>query len=494
MIFWVFAAGFTFVTVIALLWPILKGTSAEDDTAAFGLQVYKDQLTELETDHLLGRISSENLTAARIEVQRRMLRAARETELKTAASPKKPEATLNTIATVLIAFIIPAGALTIYINLGQPNLPNLPYNKRSEERAQLEQSSKVKNLPKANGTDVAHDKIVEMLTRLKNKLIENPSDRKSWILLGRSYLRLQDYSKAADALRRALALSQDDPNTMAIYAESLTMSSAGVVTPEAKSIFQKVLARLPKEPRSRFYLGLADYQNNEFQNAINRWIALEIDTPQGAGWEKMLKTHINKAAMELGIDVTEARLAAMARLPKSSIAEILPNASNPKAPRLNAQQLANAQQMRPEERSKMIRAMVNRLANRLKKEPNNIDGWMRLGRSYQVLNQMNESKKAYAKAAALAPNQIDVQMAYARTLFPKGTPESDIPTAFKKIIKRVLNVNPDMPEAMFYGGMIALNDGDKTTAHSLWSKLLSKMGPNAPIRLNLEQRLKSLHP
>jgi cytochrome c-type biogenesis protein CcmH len=148
--------------------------------------------------------------------------------------------------------------------------------------------------------------------------------------------------------------------------------------------------------------------------------------------------------------------------------------------------------MSPEDRQKMIRGMVKRLAERLEQNPDDVDGWVRLGRSYGVLNQPADSIKAYARAAKQAPERIDVQMAYARALFPKGTPETAMPGVFKNVIGRVLKLDPALSEAMFYGGMIAANKGDAKTARDLWGRLLERLGPDAPVRPALERRLKAL--
>ena len=117
---------------------------------------------------------------------------------------------------------------------------------------------------------------------------------------------------------------------------------------------------------------------------------------------------------------------------------------------------------------------------------------MRLGRSYGVLERPQDALNAYARAAEQAPKRVDVQMAYARVLFPQGTPETEMPDAFKTVIRRVLNLEPSLAEAMFYGGMIAANEGDTATARDLWSRLLERMGADAPAKPILEQRLKAL--
>jgi cytochrome c-type biogenesis protein CcmH len=58
--------------------------------------------------------------------------------------------------------------------------------------------------------------------------------------------------------------------------------------------------------------------------------------------------------------------------------------------------------MSPSDRAAMIQGMVERLANRLKESPGDRDGWLRLGRAYQVLGEAKKAEEAFAKAKALA--------------------------------------------------------------------------------------------
>ena len=511
MIFWLIAGILTFAVVLALVWPIINGTQTTEDRGAHGLSVYRDQLEELGRDHAQGRIGSTELEAARIEIQRRMLAADAESQ---AAAEKAAETTQAVVSpsrrmllVVVLVFFLPAASLAVYINFGSPSLPNQPYVDRASERlaaqqAQARNQAQIQaqaqapagTKPGANAQNDQHEGMGEMVARLEQRLKDDPRDREGWVLLGRSYLVTRDYPKAAEALRQAVALSQGDPRTLAAYGEALTMAAEGSVTPDALAAFEKALDRMAGEPRARFYIGLAAFQREDFDAALRHWVSLEADTPPGAGWEGMLKGHIERATGQSGIDVEALRLAEKTKRPTPSASTAAAATTKPRsAPRGPTQgQVAAAQDMSPEDRQKMIKGMVKGLAARLQNNPGDIDGWMRLGRSYAVLNQPADSVKAFARAAELAPERIDVQMAHARALFPSGTPEAAMPATFKTVIRHVLALDPTLPEAMFYGGMIAASEGDIATAKDLWGRLLERLGPDAPVRPVLEQRLKEL--
>jgi cytochrome c-type biogenesis protein CcmH len=57
--------------------------------------------------------------------------------------------------------------------------------------------------------------------------------------------------------------------------------------------------------------------------------------------------------------------------------------------------------------------MVGNLATRLQQQPDDVDGWARLGRSYMVLNEPQKARDAYAHAVKLKPDDADLQQAYA---------------------------------------------------------------------------------
>lgn len=495
MIFWIVASLLTFAAVLAMIWPIISVTDNAGDRGAYGLQVYRDQLSELERDHAQGRIGAEDLTAARIEIQRRMLAAAGEAETDVPLGKPTNARARRLVTTALIVFFVPAIVLAVYVGFGRPDLPDRPYADRAAERLQAERAQAHSGgQPGADGADGQRESIAEMVAGLEQRLENDPRDREGWVLLGRSFMMMRDYPKAAEAMRQAVALSQGDPRTLAAYGEALTMAAEGSVTPDAEAAFKQALEAMPGEPRARFYLGLAEQQRGDVDAALKRWISLEADTPADAGWEGMLKQQIDNAAEQAGVDVAALRLAERAKRPPRPAAPVQNPAGAGTAPRgPNQDQVAAAQRMSPVERQNMIKNMVENLAARLKETPGDIDGWLRLGRSYGVLQRARESLEAYAKAAELAPERIDVQMTYARALFPRGTPEADMPDAFKGVIRHVLELDPALPEAMFYGGMVAAVDGDSAGARELWTRLLARMGPDAPARPILEQRLKALN-
>lgn len=93
------------------------------------------------------------------------------------------------------------------------------------------------------------------------KVRDTPDDPRGFIFLGRGYLTLNDPGDAAKAFARALTLQQRqhkaDPELYSAYAEALTRSASGAVTPDAETAFRSALVLNPRDQAARYYLGLA---------------------------------------------------------------------------------------------------------------------------------------------------------------------------------------------------------------------------------------------
>lgn len=190
-----------------------------------------------------------------------------------------------------------------------------------------------------------------LVTTLAWRMRQNPGDPRGWFVLGRGYLFLQDAQDAAAAFRRAIPLVKpaERPAMLSAYGEALTLAAQGDVTPDAEAAFRAALADDPKDVKARFYLGQAYAQRRDTAHALALWQNLLADTPPNAPWRGVLLDSI-------------ATLTGATQAP--------PN----------------------------IAAMVAGLADRLKRAPNDPDGWQRLVKSYVVLGDMDKARAALADA------------------------------------------------------------------------------------------------
>ncbi|WP_420403649.1 c-type cytochrome biogenesis protein CcmI [Nisaea sp.] len=481
MVFWIVAGVLTFGTILLLLWPVLSAggeAGAEREAGDEALAVYRDQLSELERDLDAGRLGDEEFEAARVEVQRRMLAAASEHGRGDGSSPAATRKR-RLAAAMLVIFLLPAGALLTYVAVGSPGLPDLPLDKRTDGAGTVRMAHQPQPAaqPAEPAGAAAQPGVAEMVAGLEEKLKANPEDADGWALLARSYMVTERYREAVAAYGRALDLVPDNLQFAAARGEALVLAADGTVPPAAVEDFRKVNLAQPQEPRSRYYLGLARSQAADPAGALKWWIALEADTPPDAPWKALVTQRIDEAGAEAGIDVASLRAA---------------EREQRAAPGPTEDDVQAARDMSAEDRSAMIQSMVDRLATRLEQEPDDLDGWIRLARAYGVLGRTGDALKAHANAARLAPEDLQIQLDYARALFPPGTPESGITEEFAALVAHIREIAPDSPDGLFYGGLVAANRGDAATAKTLWSALLEKMGPDAPARGMLERRIEAL--
>ncbi|HUA56178.1 MAG TPA: c-type cytochrome biogenesis protein CcmI, partial [Candidatus Sulfotelmatobacter sp.] len=390
---WLALGALTVLVAGLLVRPLWWRARRRAPGAAPEVAFYRDQLAEIERDVALGALTAEQAGAARLEVQRRLLAAAPTLE-RPQPAPGLAWGPRLGLALPLVA-ILAAGALGLYLELGSPDAVHVAAAPHPESGDPKE--------------------FVRLVEQLQAKLKDNPRDIDGWILLARSLRTLDRLPEAAEAFMRALALSGGSPEIAAAYGELLIEIAQGTVTPEALDLFHQALARDPTEPRARFYVGLAKAQSGDTKAAIDDWSAMLRDAPPDAPYIAAVRQQIAETAQSAG-------------LPAPAIASGPPPAESGPSPQggPSAADMAAAANMSPEDRQKMIRGMVDGLAARLKTQPDDVGGWLRLARAYSVLGEPDRAKDALDQAAQHtppdAPNAADVRAQIAAFAESAGLP------------------------------------------------------------------------
>jgi cytochrome c-type biogenesis protein CcmH len=127
--------------------------------------------------------------------------------------------------------------------------------------------------------------------------------------------------------------------------------------------------------------------------------------------------------------------------------------------------------------AEQVEGMVQRLAEKLKANPEDGKGWIMLARSYKVLQRYAEASEAYSHAGRLVDNDPVLLADWAETAARAaggkfaGQPE--------KLLARALKLNPDEPQALMMGAVAASQRGDHATAVNYWEKLLPMVEPGS---------------
>jgi cytochrome c-type biogenesis protein CcmH len=147
-----------------------------------------------------------------------------------------------------------------------------------------------------------------------------------------------------------------------------------------------------------------------------------------------------------------------------------PNLAAPARP--SAEDQARAEQMTPEQRQRMIRGMVDGLAAKLKANPDDLDGWMRLARAYTVLDERDKAADAYEQAARLKPDDTGIALAEADALIADHSPQVPLPERAVALWQRVDARDPKQPQALWYLGLAAAQQRRLAEASGYWQRLL----------------------
>ncbi|MGR9350974.1 c-type cytochrome biogenesis protein CcmI [Rhizobium leguminosarum] len=360
MLFWILVAALTAALAVILLYPLLRGAKAADNIRAGEAAVYRDQLRELDRDLDGGLITSEEADYARAEIGRRLIAVSAE---EPAETPKPARHHRFTEAFVLL--VLPVLGLCLYLTTGRPDLPSQPLEARLENP----------------GNDVA-----VLITKAERHLAEKPDDGKGWDVLAPIYFRTMRVNDAQVAYRNAIRLLGPSPVRLDGLAETLMAVSDGVVTEEARQVLEQSLTLQPDNPRARFYIALSMEQAGRPDEARQAFEALAKQSPSDAPWLPLVNQHI---AMNGG-----APAGANPAAP----------GANPSAPGNPTQEdVAAAENMSAGDRQQMIRGMVESLDAKLSEDPNNFEGWVRLVRSYAVLNDKDRAAGALKRGLAAFP-------------------------------------------------------------------------------------------
>jgi cytochrome c-type biogenesis protein CcmH len=445
ILFWVIAGILTLAAAVVLAAPLFDTRKFKSEDA-FALEVYRDQLAELTRDEQRGLLSKEQARAAQIEIERRILALDEGKKFQ----PARP----------------PSHLLTLAMTLGSPHLPSQSAMERLVEERQ-------RTSPE--------------IQALEAKVEQSPSDAQSWIDLGGAYAAVERAKDAADSFAKALALGRKEPTLLRQYAHATILAEGGRVGPDAQRALQRTLAADPTDPTARFFLALAKAQNQDVEGALTDWLALERQLPAETPLRTLVTENIDKAAQQLGKDP--------AKLPGRTESAGAPESGAPGSSTggPSAEDMAAAAQMSPEQRQAFIESMVDRLATRMKDNPDDLEGWIRLANAYGVLDKREEARAAWAEAAKRAPSRIDVQLDYAGALI-QGRPDlaNALPTEFPEAVKRIRTLDPENPLGLFYAGVVARAEGRPDEAKALWGKVLALMPEGAAERQQLQHEIDSL--
>ena len=150
--------------------------------------------------------------------------------------------------------------------------------------------------------------------------------------------------------------------------------------------------------------------------------------------------------------------------------------------------------MAPDERAQMIEGMVASLAERLSREPEDIEGWRMLARSYAVLGDMTQSANAWREAAGRSDNVEDWRGLAGALLEGRPAGDERVSTELEAVLNKLLAANENDPLALFFLGYADAQKGDENKAAARWEKLRAMLPPGSPLTPKLDELIAGARP
>lgn len=323
--------------------------SRRETVAADPLDHYRAQLDEITEDEARGIIDAPSAKAARLEVERRILKVA-----GTSGTRREKEAGDRRLPFVLATLVL-AGSAALYAVMGSPHLEAQPgVIVAGRDR-----------LVDEGGTTTYGEAIAAVQAHLK----ENPDDIQGLEILAKSARAVRDYSVSANAFARLVQLQPHEAAWRIQQFEAMMAMAGGQITPAAKMVLGSLLEAAPDHPAGQYYLGLTRLQAGDRDGAKAVWQALADRSAADAPWMPTLNDQLSK----LGV----------------------------RPPKLSQDQMAAVADMSEEDRRAFIASMMDRLANRLENAPDDPEGWVMLARSHLAMGDRETAISVLERGLAM---------------------------------------------------------------------------------------------
>lgn len=360
MIFWILVAALASLVTFWVTRPLMRPAPPATPASAADIAVYKDQLAEIDADVTRGQLSPVEAEAARAEVARRLIRLPD----GDASSQGKPVQTGRpTLAFVATTVAVPFLALALYLAYGNPG---------------------VRDAPLAERLAVAPEKATpaDLIAKVEARLREVPGDGRGWDVIAPVYALQGRFDDAIEAYSNAIRILGETPRRLEGLATADIRGANGVVSKRARAALERAKVLAPDRLELQLWLTLAKEQDGDLAGAIADYKALLAKAGQDVPWREPVTARL--AQLE-GQAAGKSDTGGPTPTP-------VPDAGSPPG---NAQGSIAAL---PAEQRAMIDQMVAGLADRLKTNGDDLEGWLKLIRALKVLKRDAEATTALSDA------------------------------------------------------------------------------------------------
>lgn len=265
--FWLAAGLLLLIALSFLLIPVLRGRRAqrEEDRTALNVALYQERVAELQTQQDEGVLDATQLDSGRAE-------AARELLADTEGVEKPRESRLGKPLPLLAAILVPVLGLSLYLHFGA--------------------SDKVELTREFSQPPVS---LQDMTQRLERAAVAQPDSPQGLYFLGRAYMAQDRAADAAKAFERAVALAGRQPELLGQWAQAQYFADNKQWSDKVQALTDEALKLDPKEVTSLGLLGIAAFEGQRYQEAIDYWSRLLAELPEQDNSRQALQGGIDRA-------------------------------------------------------------------------------------------------------------------------------------------------------------------------------------------------------
>ncbi|KIQ58737.1 c-type cytochrome biogenesis protein CcmI [Pseudomonas fluorescens] len=294
--FWLAAGLLLLIALSFLLIPVLRGRRAqrEEDRTALNVALYQERVAQLQAEREEGVLNAAQLETGRAEAARELL-----ADTEGAEAPR--ESRLGKPLPLLAAVLVPLLGLGLYLHFGASDKVEL-----TREFAQAPQSME------------------EMTQRLERAVAAQPDNAEGLYFLGRTYMAQDRPADAAKIFQRTVAVAGRQPELLGQWAQAQYFADGKKWSDQVQALTDEALKLDPKEVTSLGLLGIAAFEGERYQDAIDYWSRLLVELPEGDKSREALQGGIARATEKLqaaGGQVAPAQ--AQTRAPAAKAAAVL---------------------------------------------------------------------------------------------------------------------------------------------------------------------------
>jgi cytochrome c-type biogenesis protein CcmH len=275
----------TFIVVPLLSRREYAGVSADE----LNLSVFKQQLEELENDLQSGILDQERYDAARKDLEKELLLDVNGDQVQPASANSRSGRWMMSIA-----LVIPLMAVGMYQALGSPEIiPRLAENSGAE-------ASQGTPSPHAQAGEKLPP-MEELVKKLAAKLEQQPDNVEGWLMLGRSYMAMNQPGKAIDAYEHGMQVNPENTTLLLAYAEALAQTSGNNFSGKAANLVEKAYQLNKQDPNALWMMGIVAYQKQDYQGAIDHWQQVKVLLGPGNTDLNAVDNAIDEARGQMGL-------------------------------------------------------------------------------------------------------------------------------------------------------------------------------------------------